>query len=87
MFSLCRELQSKSIPVNVIDDTTETEAFCRMFNKFFDCFNTRNLDEQYYKCNDDLKPYRDVDDERVKVKFYSQLHLIHHEIPALPKAI
>lgn len=49
------------------NDTTETEAFCRIFNKWFDCFNTRNLYESKHKRNDDLKAYTSIDDERIKV--------------------
>lgn len=41
-FSTKRALLGEIGPVN---DTTETEKFCRIFNKWFDCFNTRSLEE------------------------------------------
>ena len=38
-------------------DTSATEKFCRVFNKFFDIFNTRSLDEGTIKKNHDLDPF------------------------------
>ena len=48
-------------------DTTETERFCRMFDRFFDCMNTRNLEEAKQKRKPDLKPYFSPTDSRLKV--------------------
>ena len=49
-------------------ETYETEKFCRIFNKFFDIFNTRSLDEGRIKRNPDLDPFKE-DDPRLKVHF------------------
>ena len=48
-----------------------------MFNQFFDCLNTRNMDESRHKRNEDLDAYRSSDDKRLKVcvKFYNVLIL------------
>ncbi len=45
----------------------ETERFVRKFNKFFDLFNVRSLTEHIKQRKPDLKPYRDVEDKRLKV--------------------
>ena len=50
-------------------ETSETEKFCRIFNKFFDIFNTRSLDEGRIKKNPDLNPFKEEDDPRLKVHF------------------
>jgi hypothetical protein len=63
LFKVFRECEE---PVNVYADTTETERFCRFFNRFFDCLNTRNLYEGKQKRNDDLLPYTSSDDIRLK---------------------
>ena len=47
--------------------TKETEQFCRMFDKFFDCMNTRNLKEAAQKRKPDLQPYFSPSDVRLKV--------------------
>ena len=49
-------------------ETSETEKFCRIFNKFFDIFNTRSLNEGRVKKNPDLYPFKE-DDSRLKVHF------------------
>ena len=54
-------------PVSIEQDTTETEVFCRTFNKFFDCMNSRHLQESKQKRNEDLAAYSSSDDERLKV--------------------
>lgn len=46
--------------------TTETEYFVQ-FDRFFDCLNVHNLLEWAEKKKDDLKPYTDINDERLKV--------------------
>ena len=49
--------------------TTETEKFCRTFDKWFDCLNVRNKSEYIRKKKPNLKPYTDPEDERLKVHF------------------
>jgi hypothetical protein len=44
--------------------TSETEQFCRVFNKFFVCLNTRNPNEAKHKQNSDLEAYEDKEDDR-----------------------
>lgn len=51
----------------ITTETSETEKFCRIFNKFFDIFNTRSLDEGWIKKNPDLNPFKKEDDPRLKV--------------------
>ena len=46
--------------------TIETVKFIRHVNKFFDCLNTRNLNEGIRKRNDNLTPYTTTEDERLK---------------------
>ena len=48
-------------------DTTATEKFCRMFDKFFDIFNTRAIEEADRKRKPDLKPFYSSRDERLEV--------------------
>ena len=36
------------------DEFSETEKFCHMFDKFFDCLNTRQVGEGKQKCKPDL---------------------------------
>lgn len=71
-FQALREL--KRIQAN----TTETEKFCRMFDKFFDIFNTRAIEEADRKRKPDLKPFYSSTDERLEVlyKFYYIAHLL-----------
>lgn len=42
----------------------ETVKFIRLFDKFFDCLNGRNLYEHEHKRKRDLAPYVHVEDER-----------------------
>lgn len=65
-FSLCRVIQPNA--GSITNDTTETENFCRVFNKFFDCLNTRSLEEAARKRNKDVDCYRSGDDTRLKVQ-------------------
>ena len=69
LFKAFRDMQEDNL-VSIYKDTTETERFCRYFNKFFDCLNTRSLYEGMHKRNDNLNPYTDVDDERLQVRLY-----------------
>ena len=48
-------------------NTTETEKFCRIFDKFFDIFNTRAIEEADRKRKPDLKPFYSSRDERLEV--------------------
>lgn len=50
-------------------DYTETAKFGYMFDKFFDCLNTRNAEEGKRKRKPDLDPYRSDKDARFKVIF------------------
>lgn len=51
-------------------DTTETERLCRMFDKFFDIFNTRSVDEAQRKLKPNLSPFYSREDPRLKVHMY-----------------
>lgn len=48
-------------------DTTGTEKFCRMFDRFFDMLNTRSLTEGRKENKPDLLPYYSPKDKRFKV--------------------
>ena len=50
----------------IMQDTEETEQFCRLFDRSFDMFNTRAIDEGIRK-KPDLKAYEKVDDPRFQV--------------------
>ena len=56
--------------VVAVTDTNneETEKFCRMFDKFFDCLNTRSLVEAKQKLKPNLNPYFSSEDSRLKVR-------------------
>ena len=56
----------------IMQDTEETEQFCRLFDRFFDMLNTRAIDEGIRRRKPDLKAYEKVDDSRFQV---SVLHL------------
>ena len=45
----------------------ETQRFVRMFDKFFDCLNTRHPDAGVHALKPDLSPYRTPLDSRLKV--------------------
>lgn len=49
------------------DDYDQTAKFCYMFDRFFDCLNTRNASEGKKKRKPDLDPYRSVNDKRFDV--------------------
>jgi len=51
-------------------DTTETEKSCQIFDKFFDIFNTRSLDEHIIKKRPNLRPFYKSYDERLTVIFH-----------------
>ena len=50
-------------------DFDETSKFCRMFDKFFDCFNTRHMEEGRRNRKPDLDPYRSVNDGRFELSY------------------
>lgn len=45
-------------------EAAETASFIILMDRFFDCLNTRNLDEATRRRKPDLAPYRAVDDAR-----------------------
>ena len=47
----------------------EMAKFCLMFDKFFDCMNTRRAKEGKEKRKPDLDPYRSDKDIRLNVSF------------------
>ena len=49
-------------------DSTETATFVRLFDRCFDCFNARSIDESIKKRKPDLGPYRDPSDSRLSVR-------------------
>ena len=52
------------------DNNTEaTETFCRIFDKFFDIWNTRSLEESDKKCKPNLKPFYYDFDRRLDVRY------------------
>ena len=63
-FASMRELEPENY---VWKMTVETERFCRTFDKFFDCMNTRNLKEAKEKRKPDLRGYFSPKDSRLKV--------------------
>ena len=54
---------------------TETARFCRIFDKFFDCLNTRRIGEGKESRKPDKEPYWSVKDERFTVSFHSWIML------------
>lgn len=60
-FATMRKLQIMTV------GTEETERFCRIFDKFFDIFNTRVIEENIRKKKPNLKPFYGDDDSRLKV--------------------
>ena len=55
----------------------ETAKFCKMFDRFFDCMNTRDAKEGKQKRKPDLDPYRSVKDKRFDVSF--EVVIIRHD--------
>ena len=47
------------------DEASETSKPCEIMNKFFDCLNVRSLTEHKTRNKPDVKPYTDVNDERL----------------------
>lgn len=63
-FASMRELSPEN---QVWKSSTETERFCRVFDKFFDCLNTRNLMEAKQKRKSNLRGYFSPKDSRLEV--------------------
>ena len=55
-------------------ETVETQKFVRIFDRFFDCLNTRHPKEGILKRKPDLSPYRSLSDTRLKVCLYVKLY-------------
>ena len=49
------------------EEFQETARFCHMFDRFFDCLNTRRAGEGREKRKPDLEPYTSHEDERLSV--------------------
>ena len=49
------------------EEFEETAKFCKMFDKFFNCLNTRRAEEGKQKRKPDLDPYRSDQDIRLYV--------------------
>lgn len=58
------------------DEFTETARFCRMFDKFFDCLNTRRIGEGKEERKPDLEPYWSDKDVRFTVSSMDILILL-----------
>ena len=58
---------AEALSLDADPSTTETQRFVRMFNKFFDLLNVRSLKESILHRKPDMQPYRDPNDERLKV--------------------
>ena len=52
---------------NTTHEYEATAEFCNVFDRFFDCLNTRNASEGKKCRKPDLDPYRSVDDKRFDV--------------------
>ena len=52
------------------DNTSETERFVRLFDKFFDCLNVRSTDEYIQQRKPNLRPYTEITDEQLTVRSY-----------------
>ncbi len=63
-FATIRELEG---PDSSLADTSETEKFCLMFDRFFDMMNTRSVQEARRERMPDLLPYYSPSDKRLKV--------------------
>lgn len=72
MFGLIVQVLSESV-ANALEfygdlQTRETQRFVRIFDKFFDCLNGRNLDEYRKRRKPNLRPYYSETDERLSVR-------------------
>lgn len=55
------------------EQTSETQKFVKMFDRFFDCLNVRCTSEGRQKRKPDLRPYRDPNDSRITVSIVIML--------------
>ena len=53
------------------EDCQETARFIGLMDRFFDCLNSRSLEEAERKRKPDLAPYRSEMDERFEVIFFN----------------
>ena len=67
IFQVLSNSVAKALNYFYLDETAETEEFVWKFNRFFDCMNVRSMTEGVEKRNPDLRPYRDSEDDRLKV--------------------
>ena len=73
--------------------TKETQRFVHMFNRFFDMLNVRSVRESVLHRKPDVQPYRNPDDERLKVTStatysFAKLYLptvARGRLPVLPR--
>jgi len=63
-----KTLRNELGETSIDSDTRETERFCRVFDQFFDIFNTRSLKEADRKAKPNLKPI-ELNDDRFKVNY------------------
>ena len=61
------------------EEFLETAKFCHMFDRFFDCLNTRRVGEGKEKRKPDLDPYTSDEDTRLTVSWVN-LSFKSHEI-------
>ena len=48
--------------IHALVETHETQRFCYIFDRFFDCLNVRAYSEAQKKLKPDLAPYRTIED-------------------------
>ena len=58
------------------EEFRETARFCHMFDRFFDCLNTRRAGEGREKRKPDLEPYASDEDSRLIVSSVPSLTII-----------
>ena len=66
----------------------ETIQFVSIFDRFFDCLNTRHPREGFFKRKPDLNPYSSPTDARLKVQYYDTncTHIINNHQLYIPVA-
>ena len=71
---ICMQVLSSSVSAGFEfigkEEFEETAKFCKIFDKFFDCLNTRRSGEGREKRKPDLEPYRSDKDVRFDVCDY-----------------
>ena len=71
---MLNESVAKCLQIQSYPQTAETQNFLRYFNKFFDSLNVRTVYEGQKKRNENLLPYRLVDDSRLKLSFIQSIY-------------